>query len=96
MKQRSGSSSLSTLKLKSFTSLVARTVLHYNSHPNVTCLYVSRDLSERMHRFQKITGDVNEPKSNHPGTNHETRVFSRIEGGFTLLFKIILDLLSRR
>ncbi len=24
------------------------------------------------HRFRKITGSVNEPKSDHPGTNHRT------------------------
>ncbi len=46
-------------------------------------LYTSHEMSrvftgslgvvcERTHRFQKITGSVNEPKSDHPGTNHGT------------------------
>ncbi len=39
MKQRSGSSSLSTLKLRLFASLVKRNASHYTSHRNVTCLY---------------------------------------------------------
>ncbi len=30
------------------------------------------DVCERTHRFQKITGSVNEPQSNDPGTNHRT------------------------
>ncbi len=29
-----------------------------------------RVVCERTHRFRKITGSVNEPKSDHPGTNH--------------------------
>ncbi len=39
MKQRSGSSSLSALKLKSFSSLVKWCMAHYTRHMNVTCLY---------------------------------------------------------
>ncbi len=31
-----------------------------------------RVVCERTHRFRKITGSVNEPKSDHPGTNHGT------------------------
>ncbi len=31
-----------------------------------------RVVCERTHRFWKITGSVNEPKSDHPGTNHGT------------------------
>ncbi len=31
-----------------------------------------RVVCERTHRFRKITGSVNEPKSDHPGTNHWT------------------------
>ncbi len=31
-----------------------------------------RVVCERMHRFRKITDSVNEPKSDHPGTNHGT------------------------
>ncbi len=46
-------------------------------------LYTSHEMSrvftgslqvvcEHTHRFRKITGSVNEPKSDHPGTNHGT------------------------
>ncbi len=40
-------------------------------------LYTSHERSrvftcECTHRFRKITGSVNEPKSDHPGTNHGT------------------------
>ncbi len=31
-----------------------------------------RVVCEGTHRFPKITGSVNEPKSDHPGTNHGT------------------------
>ncbi len=31
-----------------------------------------RVVCEGTHRFRKITGSVNEPKSDHPGTNHRT------------------------
>ncbi len=31
-----------------------------------------RVVCERTHRFWKITGSVNETKSDHPGTNHGT------------------------
>ncbi len=31
-----------------------------------------RVVCERTHRFRKIKGSVNEPKSDHPGTNHGT------------------------
>ncbi len=33
-----------------------------------------RDVCERTHRFRKITGSVNETKSDHPGTNHGTHI----------------------
>ncbi len=70
MKQRSGSSSLSALKLKSFASLVKWCAAHYTHHMKG---HVSlRVVCERTHRFRKITGSVNEPKSDHPGTNHGT------------------------
>ncbi len=70
MKQRSGSSSLSALNLKSFASLVKWCVAHYTRH--MKCHVSLRVVCERTHRFRKITGSVNEPKSDHPGTSHGT------------------------
>jgi len=61
MTQRSGSSSLSVLKLKSFASLVKR----YTSHVFTGSLRVVCE----SHRLRKITGNDNEPKSEHHGTH---------------------------
>ncbi len=74
MKQRSGSSSLSALKLKSFASYseMVRGAL-YTSHEMSRVFTGSlRVVCERTHRFRKITGSVNEPKSNDPGMIHGT------------------------
>ncbi len=43
---------------------MVRGALHFTGSLRVVC--------ERMHRFQKVTGSVNEPKSDYPGTNHGT------------------------
>ncbi len=73
MKQRSGSSSLSALKLKSFTSLVKWCAAHYTITWNVTCLYrIFTGCVNARTDSGKVTGSVNEPKSDHPGTNHGT------------------------
>ncbi len=58
-------SSLSALKLKLFASLVKWCTAHYTRHMKG---HVSlRVVCESTHRFRKITGSVNEPKSNDPG-----------------------------
>ncbi len=64
------SSSLSALKLKLFASLVKWCAAHYTRH--MKCHVSLRVVCERTHRFRKITSSVNEPKSDHPGTNHGT------------------------
>ncbi len=58
------------LKLKSFSSLVKWCAAHYTRH--MKCHVSLRVVCERTHRFWKITGSVNETKSDHPGTNHGT------------------------
>ncbi len=81
MKQWSGSSSPSTLKQRSFASLVEWCASQYTSHPNVTCLYgiftgcvntftdSGKSLAVWMNQNQKIPGWFPE---------HITRVFSGI------------------
>ncbi len=45
----------------------------YTSHERSRVFTGSlRVVCERTHRFRKITGSVNEPKSDHPGTDHGT------------------------
>ncbi len=45
----------------------------YTSHERSRVFTGSlRVVCEHTHRFRKITGSVNEPKSDHPGTNHGT------------------------
>ncbi len=40
-------------------------MVHYTRH--MKCHVSLRVVCERTHRFRKITGSVNEPKSDHPG-----------------------------
>ncbi len=52
----------------------------YTSHERSRVFTGSlRVVCECTHRFRKITGSVNEPKSDHPGTNHGTH--------FTCIFR---------
>ena len=71
------SSSLSTLKLRLFTSFVERYARVHVFDTYVIRLILTscafpgylRVVCERTHRSWQITGSENEPKSNNPGTN---------------------------
>ena len=77
------SSSLSALKLRSFTSFVEQYARVHVFDAYVTRLILTscvfpgslRVVCERTHRSQQITGSVNKPKSNNPGTNYVNCVF---------------------
>ncbi len=88
MKQRSGSSSLFALKLKSFASLLKWCAAHYTRHMKCHVSLRIRVVCERTHRFRKITGSVNEPNQTIPGwfPEHITRVFSGISVWKRLMF----------
>ncbi len=66
MKQRSGSSSLSVLKLKSFISLVKRYAVHYTRRMSLQDLYglcvnhtdYEKSLAVRMNQNQSIPGQI--------------------------------------
>ncbi len=57
--------------VRQFSEMVSGAL--YTSHERSRVFTGSlRVVCERTHRFRKITGSVNEPKSDHPGSNHGT------------------------